>query len=138
MSEIEECAVIEGRALAISGGTFKVLEARFKSSNAEISNQTPAAWLKILVKKPQEHNVRLQFMPKSVFSLSSRPPASSETSKLEFKILFVMFLHTRNEQSTVSSLLGPARGKTAMDSQQTVAIMRTVRPLAAQLAVGVS
>lgn len=87
-----DCAVIEGHLPAVSGGTFHVLEVRFKSSNAEMNNQTRAARLKILVKKPQEHYVRSQFMPKSFFfSLFLRPSASSETSKSEFKILFVIF-----------------------------------------------
>lgn len=60
-----DCAVVEGHLPAISGGTFQVLEVRFKSIDAGTSNQTQAAWLKILVKKPQEHYVRLQCVPKS-------------------------------------------------------------------------
>lgn len=59
-----DCAVTEGRLPASSGGTFPVLEVLFKSS----SNEQPdpeAARRKILAKKPQEHYVRLQFMPKS-------------------------------------------------------------------------
>lgn len=61
------CAVIEGHLPATSGGTFHVLEVRFKSSIAEMSNQTQAAWLKILLKKPQERYVRLQFNAKVSF-----------------------------------------------------------------------
>lgn len=55
------------RPFAISGGTFLVLELHFKSSSAEMSNQTRAARRKVLVEKPQEHYVRLQFMPKPDF-----------------------------------------------------------------------
>lgn len=53
-----------------------------------MSNQTRAARRKVLVKKPQEHYVRLQFMPKTdffLFHLRHRKPQSQD-----LKIPFVI------------------------------------------------
>lgn len=66
MSELAaDCAVIEGRVLLFQVGHFT----SWKCS-AEMSNQTQAARLKISVKKPQEHYVRLQFYAKVSFFFS--------------------------------------------------------------------